>query len=412
MFKFANRFRSVIITVLFIGLFFVLGISIGRKNSDKYPHLVSDINIINDEVPNYDKEFVDMAPFWEVWKLLDEKYVITKDENATTTPQDRVWGAIQGMTDALGDPYTVFLPPEDTKDFEENISGNFEGVGMEIGIKDGVLTIISPLKGSPAEEAGLKTGDKIITIDDKPALDLSTDSAVKLIRGPKATVVKITVIREGVNKPMDFEVTRAVIDIPTVETEIKDDIFVISLYNFYAQAKPQFNNALKEFVKSKKTKLILDLRGNPGGYLDASVDMASWFLPLGKPIVREDFGESRSEGVYRSKGYNIFNENLRMIILVDGGSASASEILAGALQEHNVAKLVGTQTYGKGSVQELIHVTKDTSLKVTIAKWLTPDGKSISDGGLTPDYEVKMTEKDFEEDKDPQMAKAIELLSQ
>jgi carboxyl-terminal processing protease len=273
------------------------------------------------------------------------------------------------------------------------------------------LSVISPLKGSPAEKAGLKTGDKIITIDGKPALDLSTDKAVKLIRGPKGTVVKISVLREGSDKPLDFEIIRAVIDIPTLKTEIKGDIFVISLYNFYAQSRSQFNSALKEFVSSKKSKLIIDLRGNPGGYLDAAVDMASWFLPLGKPIVREDFGDTREETVYRSKGYNIFNENLKMIILVDGGSASASEILAGALQEYNLAKLVGTKTYGKGSVQELISVTKDTSLKVTVAKWLTPGGKSISEGGLVPDYEVKITETDLKAEKDPQMDKAIEILT-
>jgi carboxyl-terminal processing protease len=353
-----------------------------------------------------------MAPFWEVWKLLDEKYVITKDQEATTTAQDRVWGAIQGMTDSLGDPYTVFLPPEDTKDFEENISGNFQGVGMEIGIKDGILSVISPLKGSPAEKAGLKTGDKIITIDGEPALDLSTDQAVKLIRGAQGTIVKISVLREGNSKPIDFEIMRAVIDIPTVETEIKEDVFVISLYNFYAQAHSKFNEALKEFIKSKKQKLILDLRGNPGGYLDVAVNMASWFLPLGKPVVREDFGDTRAENIYRSKGYDIFTDNLKMVILVDGGSASASEILAGALQEYNIAKLVGTKTYGKGSVQELVPVTKDTSLKVTIAKWLTPYGKSISEGGLTPDFEVKITEADYKADKDPQMDKAIEILSQ
>jgi carboxyl-terminal processing protease len=408
--KFINKFRLVIILILFVGLFFILGMSYGRNN----PHLSilkSNNNVVNNNEFSAG-ESIDMAPFWEVWKLLDEKYVITKDQEATTTAQDMVWGAIQGMTDSLGDPYTVFLPPEDTKDFEENISGNFQGVGMEIGIKDGILSVISPLKGSPAEKAGLKTGDKIITIDEEPALDLSTDQAVKLIRGAQGTVVKISVLREGDSKPIDFEIMRAVIDIPTVETEIKEDVFIISLYNFYAQSNSKFNEALKEFIKFKKQKLILDLRGNPGGYLDVAVNMASWFLPLGKPVVREDFGDTRAENIYRSKGYDIFTDNLKMVILVDGGSASASEILAGALQEYNIAKLVGTKTYGKGSVQELVPVTKDTSLKVTIAKWLTPYGKSISEGGLTPDFEVKITEADYKADKDPQMDKAIEILSQ
>ena len=425
MFYFLKKFRFVVILALFMGLAFALGVSFGQNHANKNfknenvisvvnnteaNDLVEGINVVNDNSV-LAGETIDMAPFWEVWKILDEKYVATMKQEATTTAQDRVWGAVQGMANSLGDPYTVFMPPEEAKEFETDISGNFEGVGMEIGIKDGVLTVVSPLKGSPAEKSGIKSGDKIITIDGQPAIDLTTEKAVKLIRGPKDTVVKISVLRNGNNKPLIFEITRAVIDVPTAETEIKGDVFVISLYNFYAQAKSQFNKALKEFIVSEKSKLILDLRGNPGGFLDVSVDMASWFLPLGKPIAREDFGNKESEKVYRSKGYDIFNKNLKMIILVYGGSASASEILAGALQEYGIVKLVGTKTYGKGSVQELVQVSGNSSLKVTVAKWLTPYGKSISDGGLTPDYEVKITEADFLAGVDPQMAKAIEILN-
>ena len=409
MFNFLKRFRFIIISVLFIALSFTLGISFGRSHpsADVRPDVA--LNILNnDDAASVDN--IDMASFWQVWKLLDEKYVPTKKVNATTTNQDRVWGAIQGMTNSLSDPYTVFMPPENAKEFQADISGNFEGVGMEIGIKDGALSVVSPLKGSPAEKAGIKAGDKILTIDGKPAVDLTTDKAVKLIRGPKNTVVKISVLRNGSGKSIDFSITRAVINVPTVKTEIKGDVFVISLYNFYAQAQTQFNDALKEFINSKKQKLILDLRGNPGGYLDSAVDMASWFLPVGKTVVREDSGNGNIESVYRSKGYDVFaNDNLKMIILVDGGSASASEILAGALQENGIAKLVGEKTYGKGSVQELIPVG-DSSLKVTIAKWLTPSGKSISEDGLIPDYVVKITDADLKAGLDPQINKAIELL--
>ncbi len=408
MLKYFRKIRSLLILVLFSGLFLLLGISIGRNHPASLIIERAEFNVVNNEISD---DIVDMDPFWKVWNILDDKYVETKTPEATTTGQDRLWGAIQGMTGTLGDPYTVFLPPEDTKDFETNISGNFEGVGMEIGVKEGVLSVISPLKGSPAEKIGIMAGDKILTIDGKPAVDLSTDKAVKLIRGPRGTIVKIGILRNGNGKPLQFEIIRAVIDIPTAKTEIKDDVFIISLYNFYAQARPQFNIALKEFINSKKSKLILDLRGNPGGYLDAAVDMASWFLPLGRAIVREDFGDNKMETVYRSKGYDIFTDKLEMLILVDGGSASASEILAGALQEYGIAKLVGTKTYGKGSVQQLFPVTKDTSLKVTIAKWLTPNGNSISEGGLIPDYEVKITEEDLKAEKDPQMEKALELLA-
>lgn len=414
MFNFLMKWRLVLVLILLLGLSFVLGVSFGQYHPNYNLKNGIGLNIINNSylVVASTTNPIDMAPFWTVWKLLDEKYVTTRNSTTTVSNQDRVWGAIQGMTSALGDPYTIFMPPEDSKEFETNISGNFEGVGMEIGIKDGVLSVVAPLKGSPAEKAGIKAGDKIITIDGKPAVDLPTEKAVKLIRGPKGTVVKISVFRNSeLNKPINFEITRAVIDIPTVKTEIKDSVFVISLYNFYAEAVRLFADALKDFVESGKTKLILDLRGNPGGYLQGAVDIASWFLPLGKPIVREDSGDGLGETVYRSKGYDIFDNKLQMIILVDGGSASASEILAGALQEHGIAKLVGTKTYGKGSVQELLSVTKDTSLKVTIAKWLTPNGKSISENGLTPDYEVKITEADLKAGTDPQLNKALELLN-
>ena len=407
--EFLNKYKIVFIFVLFIALAFIAGIASGQYFNNGNTFDFSKLNIINNTQAST-SEPIDMAPFWKVWALLDEKYVATKNIYATTTAQDRIWGAIEGMTGSLGDPYTIFMPPADAEEFETNISGNFEGVGMEIGIKDKALTVISPLKGSPAEAAGIKTGDKIITIDGKPAVDLTTDKAVKLIRGPKGTVVKITVLRNGDSKPLNFEITRAVIDIPTVDTEIKGDVFVISLYNFYAQSRTQFKGALKEFVVSKKSRLVLDLRGNPGGYLDAAVDMASWFLPKDKVIVREELGDDKEEKVYRSKGYATFSDKFKMIVLVDGGSASASEILAGALQEHGIAKLVGTKTYGKGSVQELLPVTNNTSLKVTIAKWLTPNGKSISEGGLTPDVEVKISDADAKAEKDTQMEKALELL--
>ena len=406
--KFLNKYKIVVVFVVFIAIAFCVGIASGQY-LDRQNGVPEQLNIINNTMAST-SDSIDMAPFWKVWRLLDENYVPTGKAATSTTAQDRVWGAIQGMTAAMGDPYTVFMPPTDSKDFKSNISGNFEGVGMEIGVKDGSLTVISPLKGSPAELAGIKAGDKIITIDGKMAADLPTDTAVSLIRGQKDTVVKISVLREGSNKALDFSITRAVINIPTVKTEIKGDVFVISLYNFYAEADAQFTNALKEFADSKKTKLVLDLRGNPGGYLDAAVDMASWFLPSGKVIVREDSGNGKEETVYRSKGYNIFNDNLKMVILIDGGSASASEILSGALQEQGIAKLVGTKSYGKGSVQELLPITTDTSLKVTIAKWLTPNGKSISLDGLTPDYEVKISDTDVKAGKDPQMDKALELL--
>ena len=356
-------------------------------------------------------EEVDFGPFWEAWHLIDEKYV-----NGTSTTaeknQERVWGAIAGMVRSLDDPYTVFFPPEEKKAFDESIAGNFSGVGMEVGVKDNLLTVIAPLPDSPAKKAGILAGDRILEVDGQATADLTIDEAVGLIRGDKGTTVAITIFRDGAEQAETIMVIRDTINIPTIDTEERGDVFIISLYNFNANAADLFKQALQKFVNSGRSKLILDLRGNPGGYLDASIDMASWFLPKDKVVVWEHKGAKTSDVAYRSRGYNVFadKENFKMVVLIDGGSASASEILAGALKEHGVATLVGQTTFGKGSVQELIPVSGGTSIKITIAKWLTPDGMSISDGGLEPDIEVEFTLEDFQAGLDPQMDKALELL--
>jgi len=282
---------------------------------------------------------------------------------------------------------------------------------MEVGLKDKTLTVVAPLKDTPAYRADIKSGDKILKIDDKVTTGMSVEESIKLIRGPKGTTVTLTIFRAGLNQPKEIKIVRDTINVPTLDTEVrKDGIFVIKLYSFSANSPSLFRNAMKQFVNSGSNKLILDLRGNPGGYLDASIDMASWFLKGGKIVATEDYGNNRSPVVFRSKGYDVFNEKLKFVILIDGGSASASEILAGAMKDHNRAKLVGTQSFGKGSVQEVIDVTPDTILKITVAKWLTPNGNSISEKGLTPDYVVEITEKDLNNKVDPQMNKAVELL--
>src|SRR3990172_6584849 len=364
----------------------------------------------NIEIKKNDSVDANFEPFWKVWNLINEKY-----PNGHVSDQDKVWGAISGLASSLNDPYTVFFPPQETKLFKDQINGSFGGVGMEVGIKDKVLTVISPLKGSPAELAGIKQGDKVIKIDDTLTNDLSIDRAISLIRGEVGTKVKLTILREDDGEPKEITVVRGIINIPVIDTELrKDGIFIIKLYNFSENSSNLFRLALRKFIDSKSHKLILDLRGNPGGYLDAAVDMSSWFLPLGKPIVIEDFGEKDEKQTYRSKGYNIFNKNLKFVILVDNGSASASEIMAGALSEYGVASLVGEKTYGKGSVQELISITPETSLKITVAKWLTPNGVSISERGIMPEFKVETDKGVKEEDKtkDPQLDKAVEILNQ
>lgn len=405
---FTRTYQKILIGVLVIGAVFGIGVGVGKSSIPAIEY-VTDVT----HKENVVTAGVDFAPFWEVWKTLDERFVPSDSEEGATD-QERVWGAIEGLVDSLGDPYTTFLPPKDALLFEEDISGNFSGVGMEIGIRDDVLTVIAPLRESPAERAGIQAGDSILQINGESTADISVDEAVRRIRGEAGTVVTLTLFREGQSDVFDISVARQTIHVPTLQTEERTDgIFVIELLNFNATAPEEFRDALQEFVATGDTKLILDLRGNPGGFLEAAIDIASWFLPSGKIVVSEAFdGQDVEPRVHRSRGYNIFGDELEMVILVNGGSASASEILAGALQQHHIAQLVGTQTFGKGSVQELIKITPETSLKVTVAQWVTPDGTSISHGGLTPDIVVERTRNDIEAGRDPQLDRAVELFTE
>ncbi len=350
----------------------------------------------------------DFEAFWKVWNLLNEKSIYAKK----VTDQDRVWGAVEGLASSLGDPYTVFFPPKENKLFNEEIHGSFGGIGAEIGIKDKILTFVAPLKDTPAWNAGIKSGDKILKIDKTETSDMTVDKAISLIRGTIGTEVTLTMLRPGERATREFKIARAEIAIPTIDTELRSDgIFVIKFYSFSENSAELFRQALQKFVESKSHKLILDLRGNPGGYLDAAINIGSWFIDEGKTIVIEDFGDKQKQQIYRSHGPRLFDsKSLDFIVLVDQGSASASEILSGALKENGIATLVGERTFGKGSVQELVDINDETSLKVTIAKWLTPNGLSISEKGLDPDVVVPVTLKDIDAKRDPQMDKAVELL--
>ncbi len=354
---------------------------------------------------------IDLTEFWKVWNLLDEKFV-TSSTSTPVSDAEKVQGAIEGLVRSYGDPYTMYFPPKDAAMFEEDISGNFSGVGMEVGMREDIITVISPLPDSPAEKAGLMAGDAIVRINEESTEGIGVDEAVKRIRGEKGTEVMFTIFRKGEEEFRDITVVRDTISIPTSKTEIRDDVFVIALYSFNAISELEMQKALREYVNSDKKKLVLDLRGNPGGYLQSAVAIGSYFLPVGKPIVRESFGGDAEEEVYRSSGRELgAHTPEKMVVLIDGGSASASEILAGALQEHGVATLVGTQSFGKGSVQELVSLDDGSSLKVTVARWLTPNGLSISEGGLTPDIVVERTADDRMAEKDPQMDAALEFLA-
>ena len=405
MIEFSQDFLKVrrnALVILLIAGFFVFGVYIGFN---KRPEIEKVISLSGKETAV--ETTADFSPFWKVWNILNEKYPSASE----TTDQERVYGAISGLVGSFNDPYNVFFSPDDAKMFEDDISGNFSGIGMEVGLKNKILTVIAPLKDTPAFRAGIKSGDKILKIDQTITNDLSVEKAVKLIRGEKGTEVTLTILRDTIKEPKEIKIIRDIINIPTLDTELRPDgIFVIKLYSFSANAGGLFRDALKQFADARTDKLLLDLRGNPGGYLDTAVSMASWFLPGGKTVVTEDYGDDIKPTVFRSKGYNVFSDKLKFVILIDDGSASASEILAGALRDHGRAVLVGSQSYGKGSVQEVVKITQDTLLKVTVAKWLTPNGLSISLKGLTPDYEVELLKKDVDAGRDTQMDKAIELL--
>lgn len=365
------------------------------------------LGLTNKDVPQLDAQFenVDFGLFWDVWSRVQNKF-IDKDK---LEKQKMVYGAISGMVGALGDPYTTFLPPQQSKDFKDEIKGSFGGIGAEIGIRKGVLTIVAPLKDSPAEKASLKAKDQILKINATSTADLSLEEAVHFIRGPKSTQVKLFIMRDVFDAPKEFSITRDDIKIPTIKYESKGNgIYYIALYNFNEVSGYQFREAAQAFLNSGDKKLIIDLRNNPGGFLNIAVDIASFFSPSGTIIVKESYYD-KTEDVYRSAGYNLLHD-VPTVVLVNAGSASASEILAGALRDNNHVRLIGEKTFGKGSVQELINLPQNASLKVTIARWVTPNGTVINGNGLEPDIKVVVPEKP-EEGRDYYLDKAIEILS-
>lgn len=354
---------------------------------------------------------VDFSLFWDAWKIVEEKYV----DRLKLNPQEMIYGAISGMLRTLNDPYTLFLLPQESKKFKEDMQGSFEGIGAEISIRKGVLTIIAPLEGSPAKRAGLLPQDKILKINETATSDLNIDEAVNLIRGPKGTEVNLLILREEWSEPKEIKIIRETIQIPILKWELLapsqaegSNIAYIQFYHFTENAPYEFQKAVQEILASNAKSIILDLRNNPGGYLETSVDIASWFLPKNEIVAIEDFGNGEKIE-YRSKGY-LKLANFPLVVLVNSGSASASEIVAGALRDIRGIKLVGEKTFGKGSVQEMEQLRGGSSLKITIAKWLTPSGKSIMEEGLEPDIKIERTPEDIDANRDPQLDKALELL--
>ena len=350
-------------------------------------------------------EEVNFGLFWDVWNSVQSKYV---DKSKLNT-QLMIYGAIEGMVNSIGDPYTVFLTPKDSESFANEIKGAFGGVGIEIGERNQTLTVIAPIKDSPAEKAGIRAGDKIIKIDDKPTAGMRVNEAVALIRGEKGTTVALTISRNGEKEAREFKLTRATIKIPAVKWKLIDgDIAYIEVFSFNQNVDSEFKKAAREITQSNAKKIILDLRNNPGGLLDSSVYLAGFFQENGKTVTAERFGDG-TENLFKSSG-DASLKNYPLVILVNKGSASASEILAGALRDNRKVPLIGETTFGKGSVQEIHELAGGSSLKVTIAKWYTPSGASIDENGIKPDIEVKRSDEDINNEKDPQLDRAIEII--
>ncbi|MDP2640956.1 MAG: S41 family peptidase [Candidatus Yanofskybacteria bacterium] len=349
---------------------------------------------------------VDFSMFWDAWRVLQEKYA----DADSLDLQAMVHGAISGMVKSVGDPYTVFMDPKDTRKFMEDIEGTFEGVGMEIGIRDGLLKVIAPLEQTPAQRAGLRAGDAIYEIDGATTRDMTVDKAVSLIRGPKGSTVTFTVFRDGWSDTREFTIERGVIEVPSLRWELKEgNVAYVRLFHFSKKASADFRKAASEILASSADRIVLDLRNNPGGYLEVSQEIAGWFLEPGALVTIEDFGSQEKKREYRAQG-NGRLASYPIVVLMNEGSASASEILAGALRDNRGALLIGTQSFGKGSVQELDRLRNGASLKVTVANWLTPNGHHITGIGLEPDIQLNLTAEDFEKNLDPQLDKALEVV--
>lgn len=403
------NFRNKKLTWIFSGLFmsvlvfgggFYLGTFFSEKDVLASRPIAYDNSAV---VAGSPEDVLDFNLYWEVWDKIKNNYV---DKNKLKD-KDLFYGSLEGLAASTGDPYTVFLDPQATKEFADDLAGTFEGIGAEVGMRNDIITVVAPLDGMPAQKAGLRAGDKIYAIDSQSTIGLTVDAAVKKIRGPKDTKVTLTIIR-GKDKPKDIAITRSVIVVKSVKTEMRaDGIYVIRISNFNDDTESLFNEAVNDILIKNPKGLIVDLRNNPGGYLDTAVKIASEWISEG-PIVAEQFNDNRRQE-YAASGRARLSSFLTMV-LVNSGSASASEILAGALRDYKKGIIIGETTYGKGSVQSLNDLSGGASLKLTVAKWLTPAGDFIDEKGLEPNVKIELTASDIDKNIDPQFNKALELL--
>ena len=389
------------VNIIVILIFFIIGVFVGTEWSvaKKAAYLIR--TKMGYEVTS---EEIDFSTYWDVWDAIQDRHV-----DRPIDEKSLFYGSLMGLAAATGDPYSNFFDPEMTELFNQEISGTFEGVGIEIGLKDNQIVVISPLKDTPADQAGVEAKDVIIKIDDSDANNLTLDEAVNLIRGEKGTTVELTVARAGYKEPLAIEIIRDTIRVQSVSYEKLDSgIAYVELTMFNNDTVKEFAAITNQIVLDKPTGIVLDLRNNPGGYFDVAIDVAGLFIDQEVVVIEEQPGEEQQE-YYSDQSAGLIDYPL--VVIVNGGSASAAEIVAGALQDHGVATVVGEKTFGKGSVQEIETFADGSSLKLTVAKWLTPSGSSIQDNGITPDIEIELTEDHYNNDIDPQLDKSIELIT-
>jgi carboxyl-terminal processing protease len=402
---------SVIQRILFVGILaaaalglayvsFTTGFDVGQET----PRTIYVRELVDVATPESAK--VDFGTFWQAWDLISEEHLKGDEISA----QEKVYGAIRGLVFSLKDPNSEFFSPKDGEKFQEDIRGNFGGIGAEIGKRDEQIIIIAPLKDTPAEQAGLKAGDRVLQIDETDTQGLSVQEAVQLIRGPRGTQVTLTVFRDGWERPEEFTITRDTIVAPTLEAEKREEITHLKLYSFNDNTNRLLYEEMVKQLTAGTRGIVLDLRNNPGGYLEVAVDVAGWFLKRGTLVVSE-VGIDETKREFRARG-NEALVDFPVVVLINQGSASASEILAGALRAHRGTPLVGEKSFGKGTVQELRPLKDGSSLKLTTAHWLLPNGEVIEEKGITPDIAVEISEEDAHAKRDSQLEEAIRVLRQ
>ncbi len=380
----------------------------GASSADRISLERLGINVLNQKPPE-NVTTVDYGLLWKALEVVSSQYV-----DKPVDQKKLMYGAVDGLLRALGDPHSTFLDPEEYKKFLDDLQGDFEGIGAEISVEDESLVVVAPLANSPAEKAGLLPEDTILKIDGEDTFGLDLEEAVGKIRGAKGTTVVLTVLHKGGDKTEDISIVRDAIHVESVTSETKvvagRKIGVIKLSRFGPDTVAAFAQAIDGFEGQSLQGLVLDMRSNPGGLLDAAIDIASFWLPENKVVLKE-LNADKQESLYYAKDFSNRLAGIKTIILINKGSASASEIVTGALQDYKLATVVGDKSFGKGSVQDLVDIGNGASVKITIAKWLTPNGRSIDKQGLEPDVKVERTLDDYKNKRDPQMDRALEIIS-